>query len=141
MTDQIDDIGTIRNPNQNKKQDILGLYVEYLTPKVKSTAYRYLVFCQKRARTAGKEFVVVTNDPVIQSLIISVGGKLGKSWETCQFFLGLHISNKVFESQYLQSIHDVLNCESRFINIPYAPLGIGRNFDLKDYKEKHLEHW
>lgn len=95
---------------------VLGIYVETLTPKIKSLVYKYLLFVKNRADTANQPLSVVTNDPIVSSMCERVQIDLDLVWRTCDQLYVFAVSEDVTEGEYLQQVLDAIECPYEVVN-------------------------
>lgn len=127
-------------PDDEAVSGVLGVYVEHLTPKIKSTVYKYLIFCKNRADTANLPFTVVTNDTKIQDYCRRIGIEEELVWRACDHLYIFTTSWDEVESEYLTQVLDAVMCDTYTVVNGYTPKEKGGQIDLEGLKFKQEDH-
>lgn len=110
----------------------LGIYVQYLSPKVKSVIYKYLIFAKSRADTVRKSISIVTNDPTIQSFALKQGMESKLLWKECEHLLIFSVNANAMDNEYLSRILDTIDCPYEEISVEYSPADLPNKINLSD---------
>ena len=117
---------------------VLGMYVQYMSAKTKTTIYRYLLMCKNRAAIKRETVTVVTNDPIVQTIAVKLGMVIGTDWTKCGH-LYVFLVNPDSISDYLNELLSTIECEYTEVPVEYTPPDVAKKADLEGLTFKKPE--